>query len=131
MSGPKESGMLRGGGVRHGRPKYTGPDTPWAFLSRKDTARIKREVPDFDPTVVYSKPELEMITEKILLEDTHDGPMWLNGAMYKERIRREIYVASGTPDPSIVEGLYNRTHPQGRKVNTEEQRKYNGAGFYR
>jgi hypothetical protein len=47
------------------------------------------------------------------------------------RKRREIYTASGTPDPEIVSGIYNRTHPQGRKVNSKEQRTKNGASFFR
>lgn len=47
------------------------------------------------------------------------------------RRRREIYTTQGTPDPEIVSGIYNRVHPQGRKVNSEEQRRKNGASFYR
>lgn len=50
---------------------------------------------------------------------------------FQSRKRREIYTTQGTPDPSIVSGMYNRVHPQGRKVNSEEQRKRNGASFYR
>lgn len=50
---------------------------------------------------------------------------------FQSRKRREIYTSLGTPDPSIVVGMYNRTHPQGRKVNSEEQRKRNGASFFR
>lgn len=49
----------------------------------------------------------------------------------QDRRRREIYCAIGTPDPSIQQGVYNRTHPNGRKVNSAEQRKKNGAGFFR
>lgn len=49
----------------------------------------------------------------------------------QSRKRREIYTTIGTPDPSIVAGMYNRTHPQGRKVNSKEQRKRNGASFFR
>lgn len=49
----------------------------------------------------------------------------------QSRRRREIFPANGTPDPSIVAGIYNRTHPQGRKVNSSEQRKKNGASWYR
>lgn len=49
----------------------------------------------------------------------------------QERRRREIYTAIGTPDPSIEQGMYNRTHPQGRKVNSKDQRKRNGASFFR
>lgn len=50
---------------------------------------------------------------------------------FHSRKRREIYTSLGTPDPSIVAGIYNRTHPQGRKVNSPEQRKRNGASWYR
>lgn len=50
---------------------------------------------------------------------------------FQSRKRREIYTACGTPDPEIVSGIYNRTHPQGRKVNSSEQRKKNGASWYR
>jgi hypothetical protein len=49
----------------------------------------------------------------------------------QDRKRREIYTSIGTPDPSIQQGMYNRTHPQGRKVNSKEQRKRNGASFFR
>jgi len=49
----------------------------------------------------------------------------------QQRRRREIYNATGTPDPSIKIGIYNRTHPQGRKVNSDAQRKKNGASYYR
>lgn len=65
-----------------------------------------------------------------------DGP---NSVLMEEHLqhrrRREIYTESddamGVPDPSIISGLYHRTHPQGRKVNSKEQRKRNGASFYR
>lgn len=49
----------------------------------------------------------------------------------QDRRRREIYTSIGTPDPSIQRGMYNRTHPQGRKVNSKDQRKRNGASFFR
>lgn len=47
-----------------------------------------------------------------------------------DRKRREIMVASGIPDPGLVSGLYNRAHPQGRRVNTPEHRKATGSSFY-
>lgn len=55
------------------------------------------------------------------------------------RMRREIYVESGVPDPAFTRdrfdrpthGEYNKSHPQGRKINTPEQRKANGASYYR
>lgn len=49
----------------------------------------------------------------------------------QDRRRREIFTSLGVPDPSIKRGIYNRTHPQGRKVNTKEQRQKNGASFFR
>lgn len=49
----------------------------------------------------------------------------------QSRKRREIYTQGGTPDPEIVSGIYNRCHPQGRKVNSPEQRKKHGASWYR
>lgn len=58
-----------------------------------------------------------------------------NPILFEEHIqsrrRREIYPTNGTPDPEIVSGIYNRVHPQGRKVNSAEQRSKNGASFYR
>lgn len=59
-----------------------------------------------------------------------DNPILFEEHIYSRR-RREIYTTVGLPDPSIVQGLYNRTHPQGRKVNSPEQRKKNGASYYR
>lgn len=50
---------------------------------------------------------------------------------FQSRRRREIYTSLGTPDPNIVSGIYNRSHPQGRKINSDEQRKKNGASYYR
>jgi hypothetical protein len=58
-----------------------------------------------------------------------------NPILFEEHIlsrkRREIYCKAGMPDPNIVQGMYNRPHPQGRKVNTEAQRKKHGASYYR
>ena len=59
-----------------------------------------------------------------------DAPILFEEHLY-QRKRREIYTAIGTPDPSIVVGIYNRTHPEGRKVNSKSQRKVNGASYYR
>jgi hypothetical protein len=48
-----------------------------------------------------------------------------------QRKKREIYTTEGVPDPSIVSGIYNRTHPEGRKVNSDDQRRKHGASFFR
>lgn len=50
---------------------------------------------------------------------------------FQSRRRREIYNSLGSPDPAIVSGLYNRSHPQGRKVNSPEARAKHGASYYR
>lgn len=50
---------------------------------------------------------------------------------FQSRKRREIYNSLGAPDPSIVSGMYNRAHPQGRKINTPEARARHGASYYR
>jgi len=49
----------------------------------------------------------------------------------RQRKRREVYNKLGTPDPSIQRGSYNKTHPRGRKVNSDIQRSRNGASYYR
>lgn len=59
-----------------------------------------------------------------------DNPILFENHL-QDRRRREIYVTVGTPDPSIVAGLYNRSHPQGRKINSDKQRRVNGASYYR
>jgi hypothetical protein len=67
-----------------------------------------------------------------------DNPILFEDHLH-ERRRREIYVEMGTPDPALTmdrfgrptTGIYNRTHPDGRKVNTADQRKKSGAAYYR
>lgn len=59
-----------------------------------------------------------------------DAPILFEEHLYARK-RREIYNQNGTPDPSINEGMFWRTHPQGRKVNNDVQRKKHGASFYR
>lgn len=49
----------------------------------------------------------------------------------QDRRRREILPTEGVPDPAVMSGIYNRTHPQGRKVNSPEQRAKNGASYFR
>lgn len=92
----------------------------------------------------YSPYELDLMAEEILRAharsiDVETGkPTGIKGdnpVLFEEHIqarkRREIYNQNGTPDPSINEGMFWRTHPQGRKVNNDEQRKKHGASFYR
>lgn len=59
-----------------------------------------------------------------------ENPVLFEEHLYSRK-RREIYNQNGVPDPSINEGMFWRTHPQGRKVNSDDQRKKHGASFYR
>lgn len=59
-----------------------------------------------------------------------ENPVLFEEHLYSRK-RREIYNQNGVPDPSINEGMFWRTHPQGRKVNSNDQRKKHGASFYR
>lgn len=102
------------------------------------TKTIQEDIPDEEGN------ELALSFEEFLCDNGHN---WFSGEgkargvggkdpilfeeHFQSRKRREIYTAQGTPDPSIVSGMYNRTHPQGRKVNSIEQRKRNGASFFR
>ena len=58
-----------------------------------------------------------------------DNPILFEEHLYQRR-RREIYNVNGIPDPSIKRGIFTRTHPNGRKVNSPEQRK-KGASYFR
>lgn len=139
---PKTSGVLTGsGGIRRfkrrkhvaigGALRHQIPD-----VHISDKCRIRREVWDFDPLweFEYSQRELNLMAEKILLMDEKhftEDPYWLPAAQYMERLKREIYTTHGTVDPNISSGMYWRSHPDGRKVNTDEQRKKNSASYYR
>lgn len=67
------------------------------------------------------------------------NPILFENHLYSRK-RREIHVTDGIPDPAFTmdrwgkrptQGIYNRAHPQGRKINTPEQRARNGASWYR
>jgi hypothetical protein len=66
------------------------------------------------------------------------NPILFESHLYNRK-RREIYVEAGTPDPAFTmdrkgrptQGMYNRAHPEGRKINTKDQRAKNGASYYR
>lgn len=115
--------------------------------------RFTREPVDpetLDPeNLDYSNRELEDYADAILRKDAKDenpihgeNPILFEEHLYNRR-RREILVTSGTPDE--IQGLddergihrgdgqkiFNRTHPNGRKVNSEHQRRKNGASYYR
>lgn len=66
-------------------------------------------------------------------------PILFETHLYNRR-RRELLAKEGVVDPAYTMdrwgkrptvGLYVRSHPQGRKTNTPEQRRDHGAGFYK
>lgn len=100
-----------------------------------NTKLIREEVPDFDPALEfdYTGRELILLAEKMLLADDKplgEHPMVLNAPSYRYRVKHEIYTSDGTPDPAIHEGMYWRTHPNGRKFATPEIMRTTGCGFY-
>ncbi len=102
------------------------------------------ELDKFDPNASYSSSELEAYTDLLLKEDNKrrpekDGfPQIIFQEQAESRWSREVTSGTGDIDPTIsAEGspdgqrMYNRTHPEGRKINSEQQRKDHGASYYR
>jgi len=86
----------------------------------------------------YTPSQLDAFATIILKADIKGGSSTLKGDApvlfaehLKTRYKREIYNRLGIPDPSIQQGMYWRTHPDGRKINSEEARKGSGASYYR
>ena len=98
-----------------------------------DWSRIKVEVLKYREGVNYSREELELLAEKILIEDPlpiSSAPQILLEGHLRDRRRKEINASEGVVDPAIVSGLYNRTHPQGRGWTYPDERVDTGLGFY-
>jgi hypothetical protein len=107
------------------------------------------DLDSFDPDATYTSRELDAYADAILQKDARESGVESN-ILFEEqlyrRTRREIKTAEGTvqgiisnrhkdraPGRHIGDGqaMYNRQHPQGRKVNSIEQRRRNGASYYR
>jgi hypothetical protein len=115
------------------------------YRSRNKEALPNAE--DFDAAADYSAKELEAFATAMLKDDIKESGnvenILFDDHLYNRR-KREVYTTDGVP---ILEApdmgtefktknpgqtpIYNRTHPQGRKVNSEEQRRRNGASYYR
>lgn len=83
----------------------------------------------------YRPQVLEMFANGLLYYyskelPNQEHPRILNPSSFRRRKSREINVRSGTPDPSIEQGIYWRTDPRGKKVNSDEQRHTNRASYY-
>lgn len=91
----------------------------------------------------YTIKEMELLTDQFLRDDVEsvdpttgkkrglrgDNPILFEEHIYQRR-RREILNQNGVPEPELVQGLYWRSHPEGRRVNSPEARA-KGAGHYR
>lgn len=91
----------------------------------------------------YTNKQLEFLCDQFLRDDVDSidsetgkkrglrgkDPILFEEHIYQRR-RREILNQNGVPEPGLVQGLYWRSHPEGRKVNSPEARK-RGAGHYR
>jgi len=108
---------------------------------------------DFDPEADYTPREVEAFADALLRQDSRQFNNYSRekGILFAEHLytrqRREIGNSTGIADPTLTASLqdkqkpgrhsgdgqmmYNRTHPRGRKVNSEEQRKRNGASYFR
>ena len=107
------------------------------YTHRKE---FTQDLAPFDPEKTdYSDRELELYADKMLREAGSDPE---HPILFQEHIeprwRKELNTLSGTPDQGISNSLspdgqrmFNRQHPQGRKVNSTEQRRTNGASYYR
>jgi hypothetical protein len=85
----------------------------------------------FDPSVKHSRERLDIYATAFLsVNDVGSDDGVLFNEHLRERGKREIYNAHGFPEPNIVEGMYWRSHPSGRKVNSLEQRRANGTSYY-
>lgn len=92
----------------------------------------------------YNARELEQLADQFLRDDARtvdeetgkergiggENPILFAEHLY-QRQKREILNENGVPEPGLVQGIYYRAHPEGRKINSEEQRKRNGASYYR
>ena len=99
---------------------------------------------DYDEDRSYSAKELEQLADQLLRAhansvDPETGKKRSIGGKNSilfaqhlyERQKREILNENGVPEPSLVKGFYYRTHPEGRKVNSPEQRQKHGAAYFR
>jgi hypothetical protein len=120
----------------------TGKKSGWTmrtpYTNRKD---YEKELEPFDPNKEYTARELEAYANQMLREDiaeNKEGPRVLFQEHIEPKWRKEVNSTSGTVDDAITNSMsndgqriYNRTHPQGRKVNSPESRKRHGASYYR
>lgn len=112
----------------------------------------REEYIEYVEGATYTKAQLDQIATQMLREDADriihecdesdtenceckkrgiggENPILFESHLMNRK-KREIMVTTGTPDPSLVQGIYIRSHPNGRKVNSPEARKAHGLGYY-
>jgi len=91
------------------------------------TAREKEQLAD-----QYLRDNARSIVEETGKERGIGGenPILFAEHLY-QRQKREILNENGIPEPALASGMYYRAHPEGRKINSEEQRRKHGASYYR
>jgi len=121
-----------------------GLETPKQMPGWKKRPFDPGEPIEYEEGKEYTPKELEQLADQLLRAHANsvdpdtgkkrgiggEDPILFAQHLY-ERQKREILNENGVPEPSLVQGMYYRTHPEGRKVNSEEQRKKHGAAFYR
>lgn len=105
------------------------------LASRKVRRRMYIEhltLEDFDPNKEWARDELDHFGTLMMKEaqPLTEDPVVLDYNRYRERVKREIYLSSGNMDNIVSPGMYWRTHPNGRRVNSDEQKKKNGTSYY-
>lgn len=107
------------------------------WFNRRDDVNVD----DFDPDGDYTSTELDAYADAFLRKNSKEKPINVYPQILMEehlynRRRREILTNQGFPDESLTEAiskdgqmLYQRQHPQGRRVNTDEARA-RGSSYY-
>jgi hypothetical protein len=87
-------------------------------------------LPDFDPSgrTKYTPQELEAFADQ-WLEEREGKVGWKSRDELRNAKRKEIHNETGTPDPSIVAGLYWRIYPKGGRKHRPNRKTH--EGFYR
>ena len=133
------SGFLRGGGIhQYRRVSHQTRHKPLRHFDNvqlSDRSSIRKLVPNFDPALEfeYTPRELLLLAEKILIEDPkpwNEIPYVMTLDRMKRLAKREIYCSSGTPEPHIVSGIFFRSHPNGRRLRSVEERRKQRKSWY-
>lgn len=105
------------------------------------------DLANLDPSSKYASPGfIEQFGEAMLRKDinSQESPQRYQkqlGVLFKgqldKREKREKHSKSGVVDDSITaagspdgQRFYNRSHPDGRRVNSEEQRERHGSSYF-